>query len=503
MTASTQLKSANTTASIAFHDGLTNRGKLRHKNENIDTSKSHHNAEIDIFNKDELLEIHYRDKIDKHNKNNNSAARRWDSMEDFLATFEGKKVKSRGIITTNERWATMSQISYLGGKDSLNPVIEELIEYHGIPEEEFREAYTAGYEAYIHAHNEAFPTMPIYHSDIHFDETVPHGHDAIVMMGHTEKGAPSDSLTNALGEKYGYKKSFEGSKENLELFRAENDALIFENVGGAIERLAESYGIDLDFDFIRTGEEGGKDMPTYQQNKDFKRRESELASDKAVLDKSTDAEVRLRNSNRKRGAELATKEKKLEKLDSERLEFDNYVVDQTAQLREKAEKEVEELLKAEREAFAERERKVAQMEYMQEFKNYILNSDDKPVVMSQKELDIALKGLTNDVYGVSKTKAGNLVYTTKNDRGGLKKAKLEDVVQNVYEMSPEKSVIYEIDDSHQATSHLARVAGYVAINGHEAYDSVVLNDGFDYVGKAVGGVVAEYERQRELENQFE
>jgi len=273
VTVSTQIRSANTTSEIENHSGKKNRGSIRHENEDIDTSRSHLNVEFDMYDKYDLLEQHYRERIDKHNKNNNSAARRYDSMDEFLQSFEGKKVKVGGKISKNERWSTASQISYFGGKDSLEDVLGELAEV-GMPLEELIEAYTEGYREYIEKHNEKFPTLPIYHSDLHFDETTPHSHDAIVVMGHTKTGRPSDSIDNALGELYGYAPNFKGKAKNMSKYREDNDKIMFDSVAPKLEELGEQYGVPIDFEFIRTGQEGSEDYKTYKKNKDNAKREA-------------------------------------------------------------------------------------------------------------------------------------------------------------------------------------------------------------------------------------
>src|SRR5699024_1930157 len=239
---------------------------------------------FDMYDKYDLLEQHYRERIDKHNKNNNSAARRYDSMDEFLQSFEGKKVKVGGKISKNERWSTASQISYFGGKDSLEDVLGELAEV-GMPLEELIEAYTEGYREYIEKHNEKFKTLPIYHSDLHFDETTPHSHDAIVVMGHTKTGRASDSIDNALGELYGYAPNFKSKAKNMSKYREGNDKIMFDSVAPKLEELGEQYGVPIDFEFIRTGQEGSEDYKTYKKNKDNAKREAEIEKNTEKMDK--------------------------------------------------------------------------------------------------------------------------------------------------------------------------------------------------------------------------
>lgn len=317
ITATSQLKSANTTTDIKFHSGKENRGNIKHENENIDKTRSHLNIEFDMLDKDELLEEHYGEKIRKHNINNKSAARHWD-MEKFLATFEGKEVKAFGKTSKNMRWATASQLSYFGGTDSLNPVIAEL-EQAGASQAEIFDAYASGYRDYIEEHNETFPTMPIYHSDIHFDESTPHGHDAIVVKGHTAKGNPSDSVNMALAEHYNaddydaYEKakSFAGRKETMSMYRDENDDIIFRNVGNKLEELAEDYDLDIDFELIRTGDESVPDMKTYIALKQLGEKNDERV--KKERDFNRDSRGKQRDLA-KREQELNVKEGEMAKL---------------------------------------------------------------------------------------------------------------------------------------------------------------------------------------------
>lgn len=295
LTASSQLKSANATTEIAYHSGKENRGTLKHKNEDIDPTRSHLNVGFDVLSREELLETHYREKIDNHNKHNRGPSRRWDTMEDFLKTFEGKKVKFAGKETDNERWATMTQITYVGNKETMgfrtdeNELVGEVwdhLMHAGVSEEEIRKAYVEGYKEYVQKHNEKFPTLPIYRSDIHFDETTPHGHDAIVVMGHTESGKPSDSLNNALGEHYGYADSMDGKKRNLERYRTDNDSIASVCISRKLKEVAVAHNVDMTFTYERTGQTFSMDMHNYKlRMEEFDKRQKELDEEKKLVNK--------------------------------------------------------------------------------------------------------------------------------------------------------------------------------------------------------------------------
>lgn len=345
ITVSSQLKSANTEKDIELHSGKKNRGKFKHANEDIDRTRSHLNVEFDLLSRDELLEKHYGEKIAKHNKNNNSESRRWD-MEKFLATFEGKKVKVKGKETNNERWATASQISYFGGKDTLNPVLDALREA-GASEQEIINVYASGYREYIERHNERFPTLPIYHSDIHFDETTPHGHDAIVVMGHTEKGNPSDSINNALGELYGYPKNFEDRRANMERYRAENDMLMFDSIAPKLESLASDYGLDIKFEPIRTGHEDSLSVEEYKHKKELEKQENDFREYTFNISMLLEEKE---NKLHERERELNDKQADLEQIEASQIAID------------KALREKEEELKKKEEELKKREKEIQQQE---------------------------------------------------------------------------------------------------------------------------------------------
>jgi len=355
ITVSSQLKSANAVSDIENHSGLKNREKYRHKNPDIDTTKSHLNAEFDLFDRMELLGNHYQEIIEKHNKNNNSAARKWD-LEKYLATFEGKTVKRMGKETQNARWATATQVSYFGGKDSLNPVLEAL-EDAGASPEEIREAYLSGYEEYVQRHNETFPTLPIYHSDVHFDETTPHGHDAIVVMGHTAKGRPSDSINNALGEMYGYKSGFKGNQENMARYREENDGIMFDAIGSKLEALGSAYGMDFEFEFIRTGQTESHSYEDYKIKKDFESQAEELQETEQQLEFRSKAQKKISEKNRDRKRELDARENALNARESDLGLREGSVIAREREIREKEqevaarENKVNRLLLAETEKF--------------------------------------------------------------------------------------------------------------------------------------------------------
>ena len=270
LTASSQLKSANTENDISHHSGKKNRQTHAHKNKDIDLTRSHLNVEFDVLSRKELLDAHYGQRVANRKKNNNSKGS-WDSVETYLASFEGKTV---GKSKKNVRWATVSQLTYVGDKDAMKGILETF-KSAGVSEEEFQEAYSRGYRTYIDKHNEKFPTLPIYHSDIHFDEATPHGHDAIVVMGHTAKGLASDSLDKALGEKYGYKEGA-ANKENVQAYREENDALAFESITAALSSLADEKGVVIDFEFTRKGQSTSVNSETYKRGKDLDAKELEL-----------------------------------------------------------------------------------------------------------------------------------------------------------------------------------------------------------------------------------
>lgn len=295
LTASSQLKSADAKSDIANHSGKENRMKFKQKNEDIDPTRTHLNVALDVLDREELLEKHYREKIDNHNKHNRGPSRRWDTMDDFLKTFEGKKVKIAGKETENERWATMCQITYVGNKDTMgfrtdeNALVGEV--WHalmeaGVSEEEIRNAYVEGYKTYVQKHNEKFSTLPIYHSDIHFDETTPHGHDAIVVMGHTASGKPSDSFNNALGEHYGYAEDMAGKKRNLEQYRKDNDSLASVSIARKLKEVAVAHNVDITFSFERTGQTFSMDMHNYKlRMKEFEEKQADLDKQQEIINK--------------------------------------------------------------------------------------------------------------------------------------------------------------------------------------------------------------------------
>ena len=337
VTVSSQLKSANTQSEIENHSGKKNRGRFEHANEDIDKSRSHLNVELDPHDREQLLQQHYEKTIENHNKHNNSEARRWD-LEKYLATFEGKKVRSGGKETSNERWATASQISYFGSKDTLNPVLEAIAEA-GASQEEIIEAYSTGYAEYVQKHNETFKTLQIYHSDIHFDETTPHGHDAIVIMGHTQKGRASDSINNALAEHFErYPKDFRDRQENMRQYRDENDSMIFEAIAPRLEGLAKKYGIDIEFEPIRTGQEGSLGYEEYKQKKDLEAREGDLQERESEMEITTKAQKRTSQKNRERSRELDARESTLNPQETELAQQQAAMIAREKELREREEK---------------------------------------------------------------------------------------------------------------------------------------------------------------------
>lgn len=323
VTASTQIRSSNTETENSFHNDPEPREKLKHKNPDIDPERTPYNKMFEIQDRNELLEKHYRERIDKHNKNNNSAARRYDSMDEFLESFEGKKVKVGGKLSKNARWATASQISYFGGKDSLGDIFDQLGDA-GMPFEELVEAYSEGYQEYIEKHNEKFPTLPIYKSNLHFDETTPHSHDSIVVMGHTKAGRASDSIDNALGEIYGYAPNFKGKAKNMSKYREDNDKILFDSVSAKLEDLGEQYGVPLDFEFIRTGQKGSESYEDYKKNKDLAKQEADIQKNNEKMNKRR----QVQNRNKQYLDDYADKlQEEKDKFDKEREEFNQEKAD--------------------------------------------------------------------------------------------------------------------------------------------------------------------------------
>lgn len=341
LTASSQVKSANTESDIANHSGKANRKKFAHKNNLIDKERSDWNVEFDVHSRRELLEAHYAKRLENRKKHNRSKDRSWDSLDDFLATFEGKKARKD---SKNERWATQSQVTYVGDKDSLGAVWQTFIDA-GVPKEDIRAAYSAGYERYIAKHNEAFPTLPIYHSDVHFDEATPHGHDAIVVMGHTPKGMASESFNNALGELYGYQDKKQGKSENMQRYREENDALAYESITGALKELAQERGIDMDFEFIRTGQDSSVSTETYKREKDLDsrqveldEREMELSGRKAELEERISGIEEREAAVAQQEADLTGREARLKEKEAELAELERKRVAREADLDRRDEK---------------------------------------------------------------------------------------------------------------------------------------------------------------------
>ncbi len=347
MTVSTQVKSANTETDIKFHSGKENRETYAHENKNIDLERSHLNVEFDFHSREELLEAHYGDWVRKHDMQNNSAKRRYGSVEGYLATFEGNEVLGK---EKNVRWATVSQMTYVGDKETIGELWEDLSEA-GATDEMLIQAYSEGYREYVEKHNETFPMLPIYHSDIHFDESTPHGHDAIVVMAVTDKtpkgkdGKPTDSFNTALGMKYGYKLH---NKEKMRLYREENDKLAFDSILGALQKVGEAKGMPFDTEIVRTGQTFSLDLNNYKIVKDEVRdavgeREDEL----------NDLEMKLSG----REAEL---EERISGIDDKAAALAQREADVTG--REARAKEKQDELDEQDKAMAEREAAVAARE---------------------------------------------------------------------------------------------------------------------------------------------
>src|SRR5699024_10135303 len=185
--------------------------------------------------KDEILENHYREMVGNHNKNQRGKDNYWNGVKGYLKTWEGKYVGK----TKNQRWATESEISYLGNQETMNKLFDRFKDV-GLSERELQDAYTRGYGNYVKRHNEEFPTLQITRSDIHFDESTPHGHDEIVPTGHTEKGRPSSTINNAISEwagSYGIVKADkangvkrEDNRSRMRLYRDVNDSIMFDEM---------------------------------------------------------------------------------------------------------------------------------------------------------------------------------------------------------------------------------------------------------------------------------
>lgn len=465
MTSSSQMKSANTISDKNYHSGKENRGKIKHENEKINPELSKYNVEINKYNLRDLQHEHYDEKIEKHNKHNNSEARRWGSKEgtleeqkesaldSFLETFEGKQMKSQGKLTKNARWSTVSQIIYFGSDNTLNPFLDEL-EDSGASRDEIREVYSKAYENYVDKHNEEFPTLPIYSSDIHFDETTYHGHDHILAMGHTKTGNPSDSIDNALGEKYGYGSNFQEKVENFKKYREENDEYIYLAMSEAFEDLAEKYDLEVEFEPIRTGAKGGMSMEEYQRTEDLKSSEEELErQNEAMLLKLKEEEEKLKV----KAEELFNKEKELNDSFKER-----------------------DVLKKE----------VESLRFTKDFKGEIL--DITPHIATKVELDNKLRQITNDDFRILSLKGKDeLVYADcRGDKP--QRANLESIVEHVYEMKGQDIVI---DGKYESTQELSYVASHMRWQGLPLGDNNAINQGFDLVTEAVGS------KQRELESE--
>lgn len=330
LTTSSQLKSANAESEIENHTGKANRKIFNHENKEIDLERSDWNVEFNPLSRDELLQEHYGDRIEKHNKTNRGESRRWD-MEKFLKTIQNKPVMSGGKDTGNREWETLCQITYVGDKEAMGRDGElwTLLMDAGVPEAKIRDSYAKGYEDYVKKHNEEFKTLPIYHSDIHFDETTPHGHDAIIPMGHTKSGRASSTLNNALAEhydNYDAAKTMQGKKANLKQYREDNDEIAFLCITGALEELADEYNVDVTFEPLRTGQEFSLDVPNYKRIKDeMEEVEAELSEREAKLEERISAAEAREEALAKQEADFKARNTLLKTQESELAEKNEHL----------------------------------------------------------------------------------------------------------------------------------------------------------------------------------
>lgn len=431
-TTSSQIVSADTEADIKNHSGKEKRGIIKHKNEKIDSTRSHLNEVIEVYNKDELVENHYKERVAKSDRTNNSASRRYGTVANFVKSFEGKKMRNSDGV----RSATASQLSYLGNKNILNPLIEEFKE-NGIPEDDIRNAYTAGYTDYVMKHNEEFPTLPIYRSDIHYDETTYHGHDAIVVLGHTKGGMASDSVNNALKEQYGYSKS---NQAVMEAYREDNDGIIFDSITNEFVKLAEDNNMKLDFEMIRTGK-GGQSHEMYQLNeekvtieKHFTELKKELDVEKEMSATRSKAQEKITDKNKKDKEDL---KKEKDEISGMYADIDAYTEVKHNELRE-YDKTIKEQLEAEKEKVrAEKEKFRIEKEKSERLENILVGAFSVITSYSNTDYDHEVRdevlenGFKNvDEKTIDKVIGGSIMDAVKNEQGKALDLEVDNTIHN-------------------------------------------------------------------------
>lgn len=133
-----------------------------------------------------------------------------------------------------------------------------------------------------------------------------HAHLKFVNMGQTAGGKPSTTMNGALKAMYDGK----DSRDNLRKFRDQFDPLMIDN----FNKSAETLGLNLHLDMIRTREAGSVDMPTYKAHK---KREKELQVQAEQVEKAQKANKVDADNNARWRMRLLQRQDDLEKREKQ------------------------------------------------------------------------------------------------------------------------------------------------------------------------------------------
>ena len=276
---------------------------VNHKNQNINSNKTHLNAHYIYADKDELLENHWHDYIEDHDQK--MIARRdkkkcYGTAENYFNQ-KGKKLDSTTVST-------------FGNVDQWNDLKKVVIDRCGdTPETEQRlaNAVNNGVDSYVQAFNDKYESFQITEALTNIDEAgAPHFHGQMVNLGTTKTGRPSASFDRALLQATGDP----DSKTRLSTFRQQTDGMLVASMGLNFAReFSDEFPEWTDdinnkkspFEFIRTNSQSvGVDHDVYVQTKTQATRDAQQEN------------KRLKSENDALTLQIAHKRAKLDDLDN-------------------------------------------------------------------------------------------------------------------------------------------------------------------------------------------
>lgn len=304
----------------------------KQSNKNIDESLSKYNEHVQIYDREKIIEEHYKKDFEYANRKQ----RRYRTLKEY----QGGKNETTGVFE-------------VGDKDTHKKMMDIMVKAGAKKTDifdSFKQANKAYFSTFNERHNNALRVSDIY---IHVDESTPHTHADLFYCGHTKSGKASDIPNRAFEEVIPEIKG-DGKMDKINRIKAwrdREDKLYFKHVTGSYRKLIKEKGLKVD-------EEEIDELFTFTR-KDPDEDKKGRTQEKMILDNQVEdlqkqlQEIQVQITNNKKLSEKAKKEREQEEkrkkeVQQQRIkeqEKTNKIIEQ----REQAKRDLEDIVKAMRE----------------------------------------------------------------------------------------------------------------------------------------------------------